>query len=120
MKHFANEYSAGFGREAVELILANLKGAGWDCAYGDQPRAPSSGEEADRWLDERDRFWHAFEATAARLCECGKALGRWPYPIGGGIALACHACRAESESSDGGFTSAEWDAFDRDLNKGGK
>lgn len=29
-------------------------------------------------------------------CECGKP-GKHPYPIGGGWALACDACRAASE-----------------------
>lgn len=33
---------------------------------------------------------------SARQCECG-AAGRHPYPIGGGWAFACDACRAAAE-----------------------
>lgn len=51
-------------------------------------RDDARSQELDQWLDRQERT----------RCECG-APGRWPYPIGGGVAYACDDCRKLSEAS---------------------
>ncbi len=52
-------------------------------------------------LEDRDR------------CECGKP-GRHPYPVGGGWALACPDCKAESVAANEARPAA-WAQWERDA-----